>query len=201
LDSQPTTRRATEADVPALARMLARAFFDDPVSIWSFKPENLRPALLERFQATRLRQLLAEDEVWTTPELTSAALWAPPKRWKTTMRQDAEIMRSAFHPRLLARMPLVASGFINMERRHPHQPPHWYLGMLGTDPSAQGQGLGSAVLGPVLEQCDADGIGAYLESSKERNIAFYARHGFRVTAELRMPRGPKMWAMWRDARG
>jgi hypothetical protein len=51
----------------------------------------------------------------------------------------------------------------------------------------------------VLEQCDADGIGIYLESSKERNIDFYARHGFRVSAELRLPRGPRVWAMRREA--
>jgi hypothetical protein len=56
------------------------------------------------------------------------------------------------------------------------------------------------VLQPVLEQCDADGIAAYLESSKERNIDFYARHGFRVTGELHLPRGPTMWLMWRDPR-
>lgn len=194
-------RRATAADVPALARMLTRAFLDDPVAAWSCRPEALRPRVLERFQATRLRQLLDEQEVWTTPQLSTAALWAPPKRWKNTPRQDLALARSLLHPRLLARAPLVASGFLGIERRHPHHPPHWYLAVLGTEPAAQGQGLGSAVLAPVLAQCDADGIGAYLESSKERNIAFYARHGFRVTAELRLPRGPRIWAMWREAPG
>lgn len=194
-------RRATPADIPALAGMLARAFLDDPVAIWSCRPERLRPKVLERFQAARLRHLLAEREVWTTPELSSAALWAPPGRWKTTPSQDAGLARSVLHPRLIVRAPMIFAGFVGIERRHPQHPPHWYLAVLGTDPRAQGLGHGSAVLGPVLEQCDADGIGAYLESSKERNIAFYARHGFRVTAELRLPRGPKMWAMWREARG
>jgi ribosomal protein S18 acetylase RimI-like enzyme len=194
------TRRATSADAPTLARMLARAFLDDPVAMWSCRPDGLRPAVLERFNAARLRHLLDEQEIWTTPELSSAALWAPPGRWKTTARQDAELARAILHPRLLVRAPLILAGFLGLERRHPHTSPHWYLAVLGTDPAAQGQGLGSAVLAPVLEQCDADGLGAYLESSKESNIAFYARHGFRVTAELRLPRGPSMWAMWRDAR-
>jgi ribosomal protein S18 acetylase RimI-like enzyme len=186
--------------VPALARMLMRAFLDDPVAIWSCPPDKLRPRVLERFNGARLRHLLGEQEIWTTPELASAALWAPPERWKTTPRQDLELTRCILRPRLLPRAPLIARGLLGMERRHPHTPPHWYLAVLGTDPTAQGQGLGSAVLAPVLEQCDRDGVGAYLESSKERNIAFYARHGFRVTEELHLPRGPSMWAMWRDPR-
>lgn len=193
-------RRATKADLRVLSAALARAFFDDPVAIWSCKPERLRPRVLERFHSTRLRQLLERDEVWTDTQLRCAALWAPPKQWRESPRQDLEIARCLLHPRLIWRMPLLARGFGSVELAHPREPPHWYLAVLGTDPSAQGQGLGSAALVPVLERCDADGVGAYLESSKERNIAFYARHGFRVTRELELPRGPKMWAMWRDPR-
>ena len=198
--SAPTARRATAADIPRLERALARAFYDDPVACWSCPPDALRPRMLEVFYRVRLRQLLAEQEVWTDPDLGGAALWAPPGRWRTTLREDLQMARCMLAPRLFARMPLVFGGFIvQLERRHPRTP-HWYLAILGTEPAAQGRGIGSAVLAPVLERCDADGVGAYLESSKERNIAYYARHGFRVTDELRLPRGPRMWAMWRDPR-
>jgi ribosomal protein S18 acetylase RimI-like enzyme len=196
----PALRRAEGGDVPGLAAMLARAFIDDPVAEWSCRPDSLRGSVLERFYTTRTRQLLADDEVWVTGERTSAALWAPPKRWKLTALQDARLSAALLRPRLLARAPLVVAGLLGLERNHPVAPPHWYLAFLGTDPSAQGQGLGSAVLRPVLEQCDSDGIAAYLESSKERNIDFYARHGFRVTRELRLPRGPRVWPMWREPR-
>ena len=54
---------------------------------------------------------------------------------------------------------------------------------------------------PVLELCERDGVPAYLESSKERNIDFYARFGFRVRDEVKLPAGPKMWPMWRDPAG
>lgn len=193
-------RRATAADVPALARMLARAFLDDPVARWACRPDSLRPRSLEHFQSIRLRQLLADEEVWTADDLTCAALWAPPLRWKTTLREDAMLARCFAHPRLVGRMPLVTAGWLGLERKHPARPPHYYLAVLGTDPEHQGKGLGSMLLRPVLEQCDADGVGAFLESSKERNIDFYARHGFRVTEEIRLLRGPRMWKMWRDPR-
>ena len=194
----PTVRRATSADVPALARMLVRAYLDDPVAVWACRSDRLRPAMLEGLYLARLRQLLPHEEVWTTPELSSAAVWAPPERWKTTIRQDVAVARCLLHPRLLARLPLLAAGLNGVQRKHPHSPAHWYLSLLGTDPDARGHGLGSAVLGPVLGRCDSDGVGIYLESSKERNIDFYARFGFRVTEELSLPRGPKMWLMWRE---
>ena len=202
----PNVRLASEADIPALARMLARSFADDPVARWSCRSPALLPQTLERFHAARLRQLIGHRAVWTTPALESAAVWAPPKRWRTTLRDDLQLARAHLRPRILAHprtllsVPLVASGLLGVERRHPPAPAHWYLAVLGTDPQAQGRGLGSAVLGPILQGCDEDEIGAYLESSKERNIDFYARHGFRVTAELRLPRGPRVWAMWREPR-
>jgi ribosomal protein S18 acetylase RimI-like enzyme len=192
---------ATEAHLPGLAAMLARAFLDDPVAVWASPSDRLRPSVLERFHGARLRQLICHEEIWTTPGLDSAAVWAPPGRWRTSARDDLALLASMRRPRLLPRLPFVVGGLLAVERRHPPAPPHWYLAVLGTDPHAQGQGLGSAVLGPVLARCDADGVGAYLESSKERNIAFYARHGFRVLGELRLPRGPRVWPMWRDPAG
>jgi GNAT superfamily N-acetyltransferase len=86
-----------------------------------------------------------------------------------------------------------------VERIHPKEP-HWYLAVLGTDPEHQGHGIGSAVMTPVLERCDEEGIGAYLESSKERNLAFYGRHGFVAGEPVRLRGAPPLWPMWRDPR-
>lgn len=202
----PTVRVASDRDVPELAAMLARAFLDDPVAIWSCRAPRLLPSTLERFHATRLRQLMHHGAVWTTDGCASAAVWAPPGHWRTTAAEDLALSRTIVrprllaHPRALAAVPLVGYGLLQTERRHPPFPAHWYLAVLGTDPGAQGRGLGSAVLAPILQACDADEVGAYLESSKERNLDFYARHGFRVTRELRLPRGPRVWAMWREPR-
>lgn len=194
-------RRVTAADVPALGQMLARAFADDPVAAWSSPREAPRAPMLERFHTARLRHLVPRGEVWMTAGGESAALWAPPGAWKTTLREDLELTACMLSPRLLIRAPLVGRGLFGIEREHPEQPPHWYLAVLGTDPAAQGRGLGSEVLEPVLARCDEDGVAAYLESSKQRNVDYYSRFGFRTTKTLRLPRGPEMWPMWRDPRG
>jgi GNAT superfamily N-acetyltransferase len=115
----------------------------------------------------------------------------------------AESMRIAdafANPRLWPRGPLIGYGLTGVERRHPKRPEHLYLATLGVKPSHQGRGLGSLLLGPALALCDREGLPAYLESSKERNVAFYARHGFRQTREIKLPRGPVLYAMWREPR-
>lgn len=72
---------------------------------------------------------------------------------------------------------------------------------MGTHPDRQRQGLGSAVLAPVLARCDTDAVPAYTETSTTENVAFYRRQGFDVTAEVAMPEGgPPVWTMWRNPR-
>jgi GNAT superfamily N-acetyltransferase len=190
-------RCAAPDDVPALTKMLVRAFIDDPVAVWICKSQSLRSKMLEGMYRARLRQALGRRTIWTNEARSSAALWMAPEPSKSFL-QDAALISSFLDPRLMMRMPLIALGLSGVRREHSRQPAHWYLSLLGTDPDAQGHGFGSAVLQPVLERCDRDSVGAYLESSKPRNLDFYARYGFRVTGELQLPFGPTMWPMWRE---
>ena len=87
-----------------------------------------------------------------------------------------------------------------MERVHPPAP-HYYLHTLGTRRVSQGHGVGSAVLAPMLDRCDREGVPAYLESSNPRNVAFYARHGFETQGRVPLPDGaPPITRMWREPR-
>jgi ribosomal protein S18 acetylase RimI-like enzyme len=187
-------RKATEADLPAIATALARAFEDDPVVGWLFAKPEKRSRGVERMFTVRLRQLIAQEQVYTTNDRAGAAIWALPGRWHVTLRETIELGRLVLNPRL----PVLMSGLQRVDGAHPRQPRHFYLAVLGVDPPRQGGGLGTALLRPVLELCDAEGLPAYLESSKERNVDFYARHGFRVTRELQLPKGPPLWPMWRE---
>jgi ribosomal protein S18 acetylase RimI-like enzyme len=191
-------RRARADDVPALAAALARAFHDDPVTGWFWPPGPRQLDWFERFFAFRLRSVLSHDEIWTTDDLAGAAVWAEPGRWKLGPLDNLRLVR--FAPSIGRRIPAVLRGMQAVEHAHPTEP-HWYLAVLGTEPSRQGEGIGSALLEPVLADCDENDVPAYLESSKESNIAFYSRHGFRVTEGLRLPDGgPPLWPMWREAR-
>ncbi|MFE4644295.1 GNAT family N-acetyltransferase, partial [Streptomyces sp. NPDC056730] len=65
----------------------------------------------------------------------------------------------------------------------------------------QGRGLGRALIEPVLERCDREGLPAYLEASSERSRRLYERLGFTFTGTtVDLPDGPHMWPMWREPR-
>jgi len=188
-------RPARPADFGPLAEVLARAFYDDPVTAWFYPNAARRMRHSRRFFAIRLRQLAEHGLIYTTSDRTGAALWAPPGHWRETLRQS--LMQLPMLPVLLPRIVRSTHAVREIERHHPVEP-HYYLSVVGTDPELQGEGVGSALLAPVLQRCDETGAAAYLECSKEGNVSFYARHGFAVTRRIELPEGPPLWLMRRE---
>lgn len=195
-----TVRTATSADLPALGQALAAAFDDDPFWAW-LTPDRARyrraaPAFFTRDAALHLA---TPGEVLVDDQLRGAAIWCAPAAWRNSTGNALRMAAPSF--RLFGTRTIRGLNALRaLERAHPPHPHHWYLSVLGTDPAHQGHGIGSALIRAVTDRCDEQGIPAYLESSKESNIAFYARHGFEVTGELPLGDGPSMWPMWREPR-
>ena len=193
-------RVANQADAGPLAASLARAFFDDPVMSFLIPAEASRRRRVARRTSRSPSPISISPTAVATPTPIGPA--APCGTHPTTGSCDSARCCGA-HPRWSRafglHVPRALRVVSTIERQHPRTP-HWYLAVLGTDPIHQGKGIGSALLSPILERCDRDGIGAYLESSKQSNIAFYRRHRFEVTGEIVLPGGPPVWPMWRDPR-
>lgn len=198
--AQQAIRTATPDDVPDLAVALARAYHHDPV--WSFllPDEARRERALTRYFEIELRHVvLPHRTAWTTETAVGAILCTPPGHWRLpplTMVARGPAFLRAFG-RDLAR-PLQALSFL--ERVHPRAP-HYYIAYAGLPPEWQGQGVGSALVAPLLERCDTERRPAYLEATSERAAAFYHRHGFEVANEVRLKNGPPLWLMWRNDPG
>jgi GNAT superfamily N-acetyltransferase len=193
-------RQAEPGDMTPIAGALARAFHDDPVMTWLFGDrEGLRLRRLTRFMGAEARRHHRHGgTVLTADGHPGAALWDPPGRWRTTWPEVlrlAPMMVTAVGPRI----PRALRGLGVMDKSHPREP-HWYLAVLGTDPPQQGRGVGAALMAPVLDRCDTEGLGAFLESSKAANVPYYERFGFRATGQIDLPDGPPLWPMWRDPR-
>jgi GNAT superfamily N-acetyltransferase len=193
----PVIRALRADDVPAVAASQARAFYDDPLQVWALPDESTRLGVLERLFELMIREAsLPLGESCTDDTRSVAALWAPPGCWLVDQETAARL--DGMGDIVGDRISWMRRCWEAISRVHPAEQ-HFYLSGLGTDPPRQGQGLGSAAMAPVLARCDEQGIAAYLESTKERNVTFYEHHGFAVTGIIVVPPdGPKLWTMWRD---
>lgn len=91
----------------------------------------------------------------------------------------------------------VLGLFEQMASFHP-QEPHWYIPLIGVDPTYQDRGYGSALMKRGLAVCDRDRQLAYLEATSPTNRLFYERHGFRTLGEIRSGDSPPMFPMVRE---
>jgi len=196
-------RSARRSDVPALARVLGRAFTEDPVMAWLQPDLGRRAATLPGFfgALTRYHFLAggggAEVAIGDSG-VGGAALWDPPGRRHQSSREQVAMLPAvirAFRGHLGAGRALTEA----MQAVHPEEP-HWYLAIIGSDPQVRGGGYGHALMRSRLDRCDAEHAPVYLESSNADNIGYYNRFGFDVTGEITMPDGPTLWPMWRQPR-
>jgi Acetyltransferase (GNAT) family len=193
-------RIATKADAKLLSAVLAGAFRTDPLQAWLYPNPNTRPQKMRvTFQAA-LEGAIRRRTAWTNESRTSVAIFTPPPRQEPIPKRV--LLRHG--PALM-----LASGtdaLTNIARLNHIQSfrprsPHWYLFVVGTDPTSQGQGLARAVLECGLARSDADHLPAYLESSHPDNVPYYEKFGFEVIRELRPPGGPSLWLMLRPPQG
>lgn len=191
-------REVSNREFAAVARTLSLAFEDDPVMGFLFPDEARRLRRLRDFYGLVIPLLAGHGFVHADAGVHAAAVWQAPSPPRPGGVRGAWL---SLRMLLTLRGSVGRANALNATILPSHvREPHWYLALLGTEPSQQGRGLGSALLAPHLERCDREGQLAYLESSKAANIPFYERHGFEVISELTIPDGPPVWPMLRRPR-
>ena len=200
MTAAPAVRLAGATDVDAVAEVLAAAYDGDPWVGWVVDADRHR----ERIRALQAGLLglvgVPHGEVELAEEATGAvlggAMWllaerpVPASAWARVAAHEEELMGGRHAAALAAG---AATGHLRPRS------PHHLLATLGVLPWARGRGIGSALLAPVLGRAERDGPPAYLETSSEENLAFYARLGFAVTGHVRLPDGgPPVWGLLRS---
>ena len=192
----------TASQVEQAAELLARVFQHDPMMKYFVANDaRLLDKPLRFYQAT-VRLGLLYGEVYTTHSLEGLAVWLSPGNTDVTLQQ---MLRSGMLLGTLSMGLKSLSRFItsyNTVDKLTTQSisrPHWLLMFLGVEPSQQGQGLGGELIKPILTRADSSRVPCYLESTNERNLTFYKRHGFEIVGQVQIHGGgPQVWAMLRE---
>jgi ribosomal protein S18 acetylase RimI-like enzyme len=164
--------------------VLARAFHQDPLQSYVFPDPKERAALSPAHFEPLIRYGLMAGEVWaTTDPLNGVAVWWPPAH---TDIDTMKLTEAGF----LALLDTIGTeafrrfsaflDYIEPFHRADMPDPHWYAMVIGVDSHAQGRGIGSLLMSPVLSRADEDGSPCYLETCQPANSHFYQKHGFQV---------------------
>jgi ribosomal protein S18 acetylase RimI-like enzyme len=190
-----TVKVATEIDEARAIGVMTLAFSADPVVRWVWPDPQQYLTYFPRFVKAFGGKAFAHKSAYYVDNFAGVALWLPPnvhfdeEAVVDTLQASVseEVLKDGF------------SVFEQMAKYHPSEQ-HWYLPVLGVDPSRHGKGLGSALMQHVLPQCDRDGKLAYLESSNPRNVPFYKRHGFEVMGTIPAGKSHSVFPMLRKPR-
>jgi len=195
--------RLAEQDVAAAAAALALAFQDDPLQTYVFPDPVERAARSPAHFAPLLQYGLLFGEVLTTVGTpVGAAVWLGPNAWEVT----PERARAAGLDELPNALGADAAKrfFSVLEAVDPYHhrdvpASHWYVMVVGVAPEMRGNGLGRALLQPIIDRAEADGLPCYLETAQPNNVTFYEHLGFRRLVETVEPQsGLRLWTFRRD---
>lgn len=189
---------ASRDEIPDVAAVLARAFFEDRIYQWMVPDESQRRRSTERFYAIFAEAVWPHESVYIATDAAGAALWIPPGH-DIIASDDAEdfgrrLVETAGDNDAATRMAALLEA---LDAHHPSEP-CWHLLFIGVDPARQGSGVGSAMLEAALRRVDTDRCSAYLEASCPENERLYERHGFVTTGEIVVLDAPSLYPMWRE---
>jgi ribosomal protein S18 acetylase RimI-like enzyme len=204
MSTTPDVRPARADEAQTVASVLTDAFVDEAGLNYWLRQGDAKTAVRRRFFNAAVGDVIHKGrELWLAEAdgaPAGAAIWLKPG--------DHAFAFTPLQQLLTTPLFISIAGFEGMKRaqelgaalnsHHPKQK-HAHLVFLGVAPSAQGRGVGSAILKQTLATLDARGVTAYLECTTERNAALYKRHGFEVTGEFDFP-GLHFWTMTRAPR-
>lgn len=177
---------AAPADVEQAVGCLAAAFAKDPITGFLLQTGPNYRERLTRFFSLLVRARIALGMpvlvARATASIHGAAMGntAAPPPWPSALEEE------------WARLEMAIPGFNDRaalydeiaERGKPHLS-HYYLGVIGMDPSMRGLGIGTQLLESFCDLSASDRMsrGVYLETANPSNVRFYERAGFAVTGQ------------------
>lgn len=195
---KPQLRPIAEGDHSLLGEIITEGFADDPVNLWAFRGTGaMLPIYTEMARDLYIPKGFGDCSL----DGQACSLWlAPGANVSFGVRASLVIGHALVrHAGVTGIRNALAVGNA-MGKKHPKEP-HYYLFAIAARPQAQGRGLGGALMRNALARIDAEGMPAYLENSKERNISFYRHFGFEVVEQIQAHKNaPPLWAMWREPR-
>ena len=189
---------ASCSDVEEVASCLASAFSNDGITGYLLGVGEHYPERLRQFFSLLLRARIAlAMPVFVSRE--GRVICGASMGYATVHREWPEDVAGEWNrfeksiPGFTERMAVYES----IATRFRPTVPHYYLGVIGTEPGLHGRGIGSALLKSFCSASARDpaSSGVYLETAQESNLRFYERAGFVETGRGNLG-SSTLWCMF-----
>ena len=179
-----------EKDLDRLAEVAADAYRDYPLHNW-FTKGKYDPTASKLIMEISLKTMTEDAVIYAdSEEMNGFAVWLPfgftgSKTLPFLMNGG---LRLILHSGLgiIGRLLTYETYAMNLKQAFTDHY-DWYLYNLSIKKEAQGKGLASKLMRPMLGFCDDERMVAYLETNKESNVALYRHYGFDLMQEEIIP--------------
>ena len=180
-------------DLDNLAEIAADAYRDYPLHNW-FTKGKYDPVASRLIMQISLKTMTEDAVIYADSEqMNGFAVWLPfgfsgSKTLPFLMSGGFElIFHSGFG--IIGRLLKYESYAMNLKKEFTDNY-DWYLYNLSIRKDAQGKGIASKLMRPMLQFCDDERMVAYLETNKEANVGLYRHYGFELMREELIPTTP-----------
>ena len=180
-----------EKDLDRLAEVAADAYIDYPLHNWfmggKYDLEASRLLMLVTLRTMTEDAIIYAD----SEEINGFAAWLPfgftgnkaiPFLLKGGLRL---ILHSGLG--IIGRLDAYEKYAMNLKKEYTDNY-DWYLYNLSIKKDAQGKGIASKLMRPMLGFCDDERMVAYLETNKEANVGLYRHYGFDLMKKELIPK-------------
>lgn len=180
-------------DLDRLAEIAADAYQDYPLHNWLTKGRYDQKASKLIMQIT-LKTMTEDAIIYADSEqLNGFAVWLPfgftgSKTFPFLFNGGLKLI---FHSGLgiIGRLLTYENYAMNLKKEFTDNY-DWYLYNLSIKKDAQGKGIASKLMRPMLQFCDDEKMVAYLETNKANNVTLYNHYGFELKREEVIPKTP-----------
>ena len=180
-----------EKDLDRLAEVAADAYKDYPLHNW-FTKGKYDPIASKLIMQISLRTMSEDAVVYAdSEEINGFAVWLPFgfTGSKTLPFLANGGMSLILHsgPGIIGRLLTYETYAMNLKKEFTDNY-DWYLYNLSIRKDAQGKGIASKLMRPMLQFCDDERMVVYLETNKESNVGLYQHYGFELMKEEQIPK-------------
>ena len=186
---------AQKKDLDRLAEISADAYKDYPLHTWLTKG-RYDPVASKLLMLYSLRTMTEDAVIYAdSEEMNGFAAWLPfgftgNKSIPFLMKGGMKLFLHAGFG-LVGRLSSYESYAMNLKKQYTDHY-DWYLFNLSVRRDAQGKGIASKLMRPMLQFCDDERMVAYLETNKDVNVPLYRHYGFDLMKEELVPNTPVM---------